>query len=61
MHLETIMSFIRNDKDTTLTITAKSSGNTIHNIFAYDNSGTQVQLSLSEEIRAEQLLLISKK
>jgi hypothetical protein len=61
MHLETNMSIIRNDKDITLTITAKSFGNTIHSIFAYDNSGLQVHLSLSEEIHAEQLLLLSKR
>jgi hypothetical protein len=61
MHLETNMSVIRNNRDITLTITAKSSGNTIHNIFAYDNYGMQVHLSISEEIRAEQLLILSKK
>jgi hypothetical protein len=58
MYLEINMPVIRNDKDITLTITAKSSGNTIHSIFAYDNFGNQIHLSLSEEICAEQLLFL---
>ena len=61
MLLESNMDVIRNNQDLTLTITATYLGGKATNIIAYQNNGKQINLSLSEEIRAEEILLASRK
>jgi hypothetical protein len=57
MFLESTLDIIRKDRDLTILISGNKLGNHINEIFAYDTRGNQIHLSVSEEIRAEYILL----
>jgi hypothetical protein len=57
MILESTLDITRSDRDQTILISGNKLGTHINEIFAYDTLGNQIHLSVSEEIRAEYILL----
>ena len=56
-YLESNMEIYKNNQPIILTITGKKLDNSIINLMAFSNFGSQIHLSQGEKLRAESILL----